>query len=588
MKEVKLPYYSLLPSPDVTRRVVQLFVPQQFFKASVTVTEGVTLTNFLSSLSAMDKTNVLNDGYGSYILTQADLNDDGAKDGMLSFYFAPPLTELEIATPYNTYFEVEPSMYWPKVLTSIQASKRLFEQTYVARPRYKEAYQGPTRVKVEEFYSPRVFEIPTYEPMIDRGLNDEIGVQVNSGFQSFWYSVGNLNLDQCLHYAINISVVLDPPVVVTLGNGIQIVYDRAYLSDTATNFTDWPDEVVIDDRQREVSGGFVRRKVTALSPAITLIDTPTTANIAYTTATLGGRIVKRSSNTVNYCGVVYSLTANNSNPEKGNPLTFFDERVTTTNERLPTVTSITFTRAVTGLAPGREYSFKPYAIMSGNIDVYGPVTTFTTLPLVTLPTNTPPTSSGTTLGGTLADQSQITVDERGFVYSLTSANADPLVGGTGVTSTGASGGGAAGTFSLAVSGLTYLSAYSFKPWARSGSTYYYGPLSTFTTIAPTVTFTPATTTGITTGGATLNGSATATPSTYISSRGFVYSLNINNSDPVVNGSFATDVTVSGTGNPFNLALTDLEPDSVYKFKIWVRTPQNTYLYSAVQTFTTAA
>jgi hypothetical protein len=586
MKEVKLPYYSLLPSPDVTRRVVQLFVPQQFFKASVTVTEGVTLANFLSSLSAMDKTNVLNDGYGSYLLTQADTNDDGAKDGLLSFYFAPPLTELEIATPYNTYFEVEPSMYWPKVLTSIQAFKRLQDQSYVARPRYKEAYQGPTRVRVEEFYSPRKFEIPIYEPMIDRGLVDEIGVSITTpiivgqsgGGQTYWYSVGTLNLDPCLHFAINLGVILDPPVVISIRSNASVVYNYAYLNDAATNFTDWPDEVVIDDRQREISGGFVRRKVTALSPAITLITTPTVTNIAYASVTLGGTVVVRTSNTVLKRGVVYSLTADNPNPEKGNSLTFFNE------ETAPT--PIIFTRAVTGLTPASNYSFKPYAVMSGNITVYGPVTTFTTLALVTLPTNTTPTSSGTTLGGTLADQSQITVDERGFVYSLTSANANPLVGGTGVTSTGASGGGAAGLFSLAISGLTYLSAYSFKPWARSGSTYYYGPLRTFTTIAPTVTFTPATTTSITDSGATLNGSATCSPSTFITSRGFVYSLNSDNSNPEVNGYFTTSVIVSGTSNPFSQAETGLSANSLYKFKIWVLTSQNIQLYSEVQSFTT--
>lgn len=586
MREVKLPYYSLIPAPDVARRVVQLFVPQQFFKASVAVTEGVTLTAFLSSLSAMDKTNVLNDGYGSYLLTQSDLSDTGGKDGMLSFYFAPPLTELEIATPYNTYYEVEPSMYWPKVLLSIRASKRLFDQTYVARPRYKEAYQGPTRVRVEEFYSPRTFEIPVYEPMIDRGLNDEIGVYVANGFNSYWYSVGNLNLDQCLHPAINISVVLDPPVVVTIGYNTTINYSFAYLNDTATNYTDWPDEVVIDDRQREVAGGYVRRRVTALSPAITLVDTPTVASLSYTSVTLGGRVVKRTSNTVLKHGVVYSLTADNSSPEKGNPSTYFSEVDAGT---YPTDGSpVTFTRSITGLTLASNYSFKPYAITTGNIIVYGPVTTFTTLALVTLPTSGTPTSSGTTLGGTLVDQSQITIDERGFVYSLTSANANPLVGGTGVTSTGVAGGGAAGSFTLAISGLTHLSVYSFKPWARSGGTYYYGPVSTFTTIAPTVTFTPATTTGITSSGATLNGSATTTPSTYISARGFVYSLNADNSNPEVNGSFTTNEIVTGTSNPFSRALTGLDPDSVYKFKIWVLTTQNTYLYSPVQTFTTAA
>ena len=212
--------------------------------------------------------------------------------------------------------------------------------------------------------------------MIDRGLNDEIGVFVASGFNSYWYSVGNLNLEACLHTAINIGVVLDPPVVVTIGYNTTINYNFAYLNDGATNFIDWPDELVIDDRQREVIGGFVRRRVTALSPAITLVTVPTSTDVLLTTANLGGTFQKRTSNTVEQCGVVYALTANNANPEKGNPLTTFVQRTTTTSERAVD-TPVAFNFAVSALTPASNYTFKPYIISSGNIIIYGPESTFT-------------------------------------------------------------------------------------------------------------------------------------------------------------------------------------------------------------------
>jgi hypothetical protein len=373
-------------------------------------------------------------------------------------------------------------MFWPKVLLTIETYKRLFDDVYVSRPRYKEAYQGPTRVRIEEFYSPSPFVIPVYEPMIDRGLNDEIGVNVSSGFRTFWYSVGTLNLDPCLHYAINIGVVLDPPIVVTVGFN-TINYNFAYLYDGATNYIDWPDEVVIDDRQREILGGFVRRRVTALSPAITKVINPTSTITSGTAATLGGQVVLRTSNTIEKRGVVYALTADDANPEVGDPLTTTLESAggTSGTFTLNTTTQV-FTFGVTGLQVSSAYSFKPWAATSGNVRVYGPVGTFTTTALVTAPTSASLTSSGATLGGTLASVSGLTVTSRGVVYALTATNAAPEVGGTGVTTPTPINGGTVGAFSQAVTGLTSGTAYSFKPWALTTEHgRVYGPVGTFTT-----------------------------------------------------------------------------------------------------------
>ena len=433
------------------------------------------LTTTFSACKLPNKIRV--DEFGSYLF----IKDEEGPSGYHEFIFAPPLTDEQVQTPYRTYFDTEPSMFWPKVLLTIQTYKRLFDDVQVSRPRYKEAYQGPTRVRIEEFYSPSPFTIPVYEPMIDRGLNDEIGVQVSSplipGVSNggvFWYSVGTLNLDPCLHSAINIGVVLDPPIVVTVGS-ITFNYNFAYLNDVATNYTDWPNEIVIDDRQREILGGFVRRRVTALSPALTLVTTPTSTITSSTAATLGGTLASVSGLTVTSRGVVYAPTATNAAPEVGGT-------GVTTPTPINGGTVGAFSQAVTGLTSSTAYSFKPWALTSENVRIYGPVGTFTTTALVTSPTSASVTSSGATLGGTLASVSGLTVTSRGVVYAPTATNAAPEVGGTGVTTPTPINGGTVGAFSQAVTGLTSGTAYSFKPWALTTEHgRIYGPVGTFTT-----------------------------------------------------------------------------------------------------------
>jgi len=120
LREVKLPYYRLSPTGDVAERVVELFVPQQFFLATTIVTPGVTMTNFLSSLAPMDKTRVLDAGYSSYLLTGPMLN--GTPEGTLGFYFAKPKTSASL--PSLTPFKQETIWQdydWPTVIYSLYA-----------------------------------------------------------------------------------------------------------------------------------------------------------------------------------------------------------------------------------------------------------------------------------------------------------------------------------------------------------------------------------------------------------------------------------------------------------------------------------
>ena len=301
------------------------------------------------------------DEFGSYLF----IKDEEGPSGYHEFIFAPSYTREQAQTPYRSYYETEPSMFWPKVLLSIRTYRRAENNAYLARPRYKEAYQGPTRVLIEEFYSPTPFEIPLYEPMIERGLNEEIGLEYYVGVAGpYWLSVGSLSLDPCLHFAIAITETLNPPVTFN-----SITYSSATLTDAATNYTDWPDALVIDDRQREILGGWVRRRVTALRPMLVYVTAATSASITSTGATLGGTVAVADNAVVTSRGVVYARTAQDANPETGNSLATSTSTSGTTG---------TFTMAVTGLVPSTAYSFKPWALTSQGVRVFGPVGTFTT------------------------------------------------------------------------------------------------------------------------------------------------------------------------------------------------------------------
>jgi streptogramin lyase len=104
-------------------------------------------------------------------------------------------------------------------------------------------------------------------------------------------------------------------------------------------------------------------------------------------------------------------------------------------------------------------------------------------PSVTSPTTTSITSTTATLGGTVTSTGGASLSKRGVLYALTSINSNPTLGGPGVTEiddTSAT----TGTFSMAITGLTAGTDYSFVAFAsNSVGTTYTIPVSAFTTLA---------------------------------------------------------------------------------------------------------
>ena len=106
----------------------------------------------------------------------------------------------------------------------------------------------------------------------------------------------------------------------------------------------------------------------SLQPFVT---TPTSANLAFTTATLGGNVISDTGYGVTARGVVYAVTATNATPQLDGTGVINVAGTGTTGE---------FTVYVTGLTAGTAYSYAAYATnLAGT--AYTSVGTFTTPPL---------------------------------------------------------------------------------------------------------------------------------------------------------------------------------------------------------------
>ena len=125
-------------------------------------------------------------------------------------------------------------------------------------------------------------------------------------------------------------------------------------------------------------------------------------------------------------------------------------------------------------APGFAFNFFGFRPALSSLTSGNPV-----LPTVTTPTVISITTTGATLGGKVTADGGGAITERGVVYSVTAANVNPLIGGTGVTKVPVA--GTTGVFSTAVSLLTAGTFYSFKAYAINSAGTSYSNLGIFAT-----------------------------------------------------------------------------------------------------------
>ena len=217
---------------------------------------------------------------------------------------------------------------------------------------------------------------------------------------------------------------------------------------------------------------------TLASPTVT---SPTKSNISGTTATLGGTVSSDGGSPITERGVLYALTSANGNPQLGG---------TGVTKLTASGTTGVFTVNLTGLTPQAGYSFVAFATNGIGTTYTSPVSTFTTLvaPIVNSPTSASIGSTTASLGGNVVNDGGSPITERGVLYTLTTANSNPQLGGTGVTKVIAS--GTTGVFTVSTTGLTPGAAYSCVAYATNSVGTTYTSVSTFTTLTvslPTIT-----------------------------------------------------------------------------------------------------
>lgn len=213
--------------------------------------------------------------------------------------------------------------------------------------------------------------------------------------------------------------------------------------------------------------------------------------------------------------------------------------------------------------------------------------------LTATPTSASVTHNTATLGGNVTATGGAEVTARGVVYALTSANANPEIGGASVTVVPETGTFSTGAFTRSATSLAASSGYSFKAYATNSAGTSYSSVGTFTTsaapaTAPTLASTP-TSASVTHETATLGGNVTATGGANVTARGVVYALTLANGNPEIGGGSVTVVPETGTFSTgtFTRSATSLTASSGYSFKAYATNSAGTS-YSSVGTFTTIA
>ncbi len=239
-------------------------------------------------------------------------------------------------------------------------------------------------------------------------------------------------------------------------------------------------------------------------------------------------------------------------------------------------------RDASGQTNGKQiqWSFNAPVLTDGSALMY----IASTQPAITTPTTSSITGSSATLGGTITSDGGSAITDRGIVISATSTNANPLIGGTGVT-TISEGGTTTGAFTIGVTGLSPGIAYSFKAYGINAAGAGYATVASFTTLAIEPTVINPTSSLVTGTTATLGGEVTSDHGSAITERGVVYSQTASNNDPLIGGSGVTKVTVIGTTGLFATGVTSLAPTTGHSFRAFATSAGGTG-YTGVATFTT--
>jgi hypothetical protein len=209
------------------------------------------------------------------------------------------------------------------------------------------------------------------------------------------------------------------------------------------------------------------------------------------------------------------------------------------------------------------------------------------VPTLATPTATSVTNTTATLNGNVTDGGGAQVTDRGFVYSVTSQNSNPTIGGSNVIQQAA--GTGPGAFNANVASLLPGTEYTVKAYAINSAGTAYSTAATFTTNATTTVpvVSSPTSSAILDIQALLGGTVDSDGGVVVTERGIVIALTSDNPTPTIGGTGVTKVAAdtAGTGT-FTQLVTALTASSGYSFRAYATNSVGT-AYSDVATFTTA-
>jgi len=189
--------------------------------------------------------------------------------------------------------------------------------------------------------------------------------------------------------------------------------------------------------------------------------------------------------------------------------------------------------------------------------------TTATAPSVTTGAATSIAATTATGNGEVTSNGGAALSARGFVFSVTSVNSNPLIGGTGVTNI-VEGGTSVSTFSATLQTLTQATGYSYKAYGTNAKGTGYGSVQTFTSsgAVPTVALnSPADTSSTSDTTPTLNFTGTDTDGDAIQ-----YQVQVDTANTFDSQGGAALSWSSNTTSPYSINLDDnvvMEPMTKY-------------------------
>ena len=129
----------------------------------------------------------------------------------------------------------------------------------VVYPNYKrDAYNGPTKMKVEKFWSASKFTSPDSVSFTATALQ-KLAPMLPETIQ-FQTPLVSVSIKPTLHYGVLIGVNAGSNHPIYENEVVSVTYPATH------NHKDWPTSLVISDSQKPYRGGYLRERITAYAP----------------------------------------------------------------------------------------------------------------------------------------------------------------------------------------------------------------------------------------------------------------------------------------------------------------------------------